>query len=410
MKNSGNTFLDSIFKRKRKPDIPIENERTLPATTPPATTLPPTTSSSGNPKHRPPVEVPETLFWGDMAISKSATPEIWEKYAEKMRNGERPPKGGMVAPPKEPPKALKGVPEGTIIREPLFGRNPDGSPKPRPKGMDAAEVLALAETQERKYNPPQKATPATANKRAEPMPAPPKVATPEFLNAPKPNPPKVQKWDGGAGPNIKVPDDVMARANAADPNYVKNKPKDFREIALSQANQSQDLQHLIQSGKPQLRLADGRIAVMDSAIPDQSQWRNGTVGGGRPPTGGNPPSFIPPPPISSQSKHKGNVSSGMSPELKELEKVASGRVSDLKKVEKQRNEATAKKVIKNYSDTTFRVIDGKVIAMAPKSGNASLKGQMPAFSGEAMTGSQVMGYAPKIAVPADVMARANGMR
>jgi len=79
---------------------------------------------------------------------------------------------------------LRSVPEGTI-REPLFGRNPDGSPKPRPPGMDSEEVAALAAAQERKYNPPQKATKKTASSTsAKPASTPPGVIGYDALNQP----------------------------------------------------------------------------------------------------------------------------------------------------------------------------------------------------------------------------------
>ena len=257
-------------------------------------------------------QIPDEIQWGDMMISKDATPEAWERYAAKIKAGEESPKpyrnsmrqrtdreliergladneaklrysynsalqkkesnerllkintledarrefpnrpddelqqilattnktrkyleadakkyaatgGGFPtyeewkiqaeAGEKEHQRRmqaqtqpLRSVPEGTI-REPLFGRNPDGSPKPRPKEMDAAEVLALAQEQERKYNPPQKATKKTASSTsAKPASTPPgvigydalnqpvygrtaptKKATPDFLNAPKPS-------------------------------------------------------------------------------------------------------------------------------------------------------------------------------------------------------------------------------
>lgn len=45
-----------------------------------------------------------------------------------------------------PKRALRHP--GIEIKEPLFGRNPDGSPKPRPPGMDSSEVLALLKQRE----------------------------------------------------------------------------------------------------------------------------------------------------------------------------------------------------------------------------------------------------------------------
>lgn len=114
------------------------------------------------------IGVPDTIAWGDMMISKDATPEVWQEYANRLQAGEKPPGGYPTAntsnlPAQRP--ALRGVPEGTI-REPLFGRNKDGSPKPRPPGMTSEEVAALSAAQERKYNPPQKTTKASSAKSA----------------------------------------------------------------------------------------------------------------------------------------------------------------------------------------------------------------------------------------------------
>jgi hypothetical protein len=119
------------------------------------------------------IGVPDTIAWGDMMISKDATPEMWQKYANRLQAGEKPPGGyptidSLNLPAQRP--ALRGVPPGTI-REPLFGRNKDGSPKPRPPGMTSEEVAALSAAQERKYNPPQKTTKASSAPRT-PPPAP----------------------------------------------------------------------------------------------------------------------------------------------------------------------------------------------------------------------------------------------
>ncbi len=235
-------------------------------------------------------QIPSTIQWGDMMISKDATPEIWEKYAEKIRAGEESPQpyrnsmrqrtdreliergladneaklrysynaalqkkesserllrintledarrefpnrpddelrqildttsktrkyleadakkyaatgGGFPtyeewkiqaeAEEKEhqrrmqaQPQPLRSVPAGTI-REPLFGRNPDGSPKPRPPGMDSEQVLALAQAQERQYNPPQKTTKKTSKATsAKTASTPPGVIGYDALNQP----------------------------------------------------------------------------------------------------------------------------------------------------------------------------------------------------------------------------------
>jgi hypothetical protein len=139
------------------------------------------------------IGVPDTIAWGDMMISKDTSPEMWQEYANRLQAGEKPPGGYPTAPmplnllrggstptrgnpttnssnlPAKRP-ALLGVPPGTI-REPLFGRNKDGSPKPRPPGMTSEEVAALSAAQERKYNPPQKTTKASSAPRT-PPPAP----------------------------------------------------------------------------------------------------------------------------------------------------------------------------------------------------------------------------------------------
>lgn len=234
-------------------------------------------------------QIPNTIQWGDMMISKDATPEIWEQYAAKIKAGEESPEpyrntmrqqrrdreliergladdetklrysynialdnkenadrllriktledarrefpdrpdnqlqqildstnkdrkyleadarkyaGGfptyeewkMQAEADEKDhqrrkqaaqqQPLRGVPEGTI-REPLFGRNPDGSPKARPAGMDSDEVLALAAAQERKYNPPQKtAKKTTSSTSAKAATTPPGVIGYDALNQP----------------------------------------------------------------------------------------------------------------------------------------------------------------------------------------------------------------------------------
>jgi hypothetical protein len=129
-------------------------------------------------------QIPDEIQWGDMMISKEANPQAWEQYANKIKAGQKSPKGYPTQSPPTQRRPLRTVPEGTI-REPLFGRNPDGSPKPRPRGMDSEEVAALAAAQERKYNPPQKATKKTSNSAsAKPARTPPGVIGYDALNQP----------------------------------------------------------------------------------------------------------------------------------------------------------------------------------------------------------------------------------
>lgn len=82
------------------------------------------------------------------------------------------------------PQPLRSVPAGTI-REPLFGRNPDGSPKPRPPGITSEEIAALSAAQERQYNPPQKTTKKTSKSTStKPASTPPGVIGYDALNQP----------------------------------------------------------------------------------------------------------------------------------------------------------------------------------------------------------------------------------
>lgn len=519
MKNSGNTFLDSFYKPRRKSpnSVFLEAKQALPAdsntsnnsaktptaATPTAATPPPPNYRPSPPKvSKQPIEVPETIEWSDMMISKSATPELWEQYAERIRNGETAPRGGMVAPN----KVLKSAPGGLYLGGNSKKEKKNNAPKGRPLDLEDERRLKEMESQVKLRG-------ATGSNLDHLKPAvglirniDPATGLPFPKEGRMPNKGlEIRTPTGGmvigsetaknlnpnglpVNPGYKAPPEYWAKSGAG---WTKEAFDAMNAVNKFRA----DLEHqealrksggvkvgVDEYGNPKYAMPAGaRIAAYDgkgnpiygvpasevkkqSSTKGNTQIRNtGPENIGRPPAqsgygsriglppnaivtmdfidrdrdgtddryqtgpgkskGGTPPTFRPPPPLSSNSKPIfASEPNAFPPIPKELQNAPSKLVNgqwlalapnslptlDLKKVEKQRGKEAEKNIINNPNDTTFRMIDGRVVAMAGKAGDKqkATHGWAGKWDGSpAMFGSQVT--FPKITIPDDVMDAAN---